>query len=215
MSLGNKTYNISLPKDEDGYVGRECPIEECKGYFKIFPGTGLSEVDEGYCPYCGYKDSSKSFTTPEQIEYAKSIAFNSIMKDVFQELKKIEFSSKPRGAFGIGIDVKVKEGRPIPIHEYQEKELETKIECSHCSLKYEIYGVFGYCPDCGQHNSEQILNNNLNIVEKMLSSLWSDNSELNRYLLEDALSRCISLFDGYGREICKVNSYLTLEPEKS
>ena len=42
MSLGNKTYNNSLPKDEDGYVGREYPIEECNGYFKIFPGTGLS-----------------------------------------------------------------------------------------------------------------------------------------------------------------------------
>src|SRR4051812_15000700 len=38
--LGN-TFSISLKADGDGYLGRECPIKECLGYFKITPGTGI------------------------------------------------------------------------------------------------------------------------------------------------------------------------------
>lgn len=214
MTLSNKTYTITLLKDDEGYIGRECPNEDCLGHFKIFPGTGLSGINDTYCPYCGTKDNSRSFSTQDQIEYVKSIVLNSVKKDIFSKLKKLEFSKKPRGNFGIGIELQVKEGVPFPIHRYREKNLETKIECSNCSLKYEIYGVFGYCPDCGQYNSLQIFCSNLNIVERMLENLWSNNDESNNCLLEAALSKCISLFDGYGREICKLHSQSASDPEK-
>jgi hypothetical protein len=32
--LGNQV-NVPMNSDEDGYFGRECPVEECLGYFKI------------------------------------------------------------------------------------------------------------------------------------------------------------------------------------
>jgi hypothetical protein len=32
---------MPIQPDEDGYVGRECPIKECLGYFKISPCTGI------------------------------------------------------------------------------------------------------------------------------------------------------------------------------
>jgi hypothetical protein len=43
--LGGDRYqmNISLPKDGDGRLARECPDEACSpGYFKVTPGTGNS-----------------------------------------------------------------------------------------------------------------------------------------------------------------------------
>ena len=35
--------------------------------------------------------------------------------------------------------------------------------------RYAIYGVFGYCPDCGLHNSLQILRKNLELAEKEIT----------------------------------------------
>ena len=43
-SLPNR-FNIPIKPDKDGYLGRECPIKVCKGYFKITPGTGLKGRD--------------------------------------------------------------------------------------------------------------------------------------------------------------------------
>jgi len=41
--LGNQ-FQISLPLDEEGYLGRECPNTDCERYFKIKPGTGLARI---------------------------------------------------------------------------------------------------------------------------------------------------------------------------
>lgn len=34
--LGNR-ISVPLQPDEEGYIGRECPVESCLGYFKITP----------------------------------------------------------------------------------------------------------------------------------------------------------------------------------
>jgi hypothetical protein len=36
-SVGSQ-FSIPITADEEGYVGRECPIKNCLGYFKITPG---------------------------------------------------------------------------------------------------------------------------------------------------------------------------------
>src|SRR5438105_4335590 len=67
---------VSIPKDDDGFMGRECPEAECEGYFKIKPGTGLTgENLPCHCPYCGYTGHPDRFWTKEQIDYAQSVAF--------------------------------------------------------------------------------------------------------------------------------------------
>jgi len=48
-------FSISLPPDEEGFIGRECPVAECEGYFKLQPGTGLKGKNlPCHCPYCGH-----------------------------------------------------------------------------------------------------------------------------------------------------------------
>ena len=47
-------FSISIKPDKDGYLGRECPVKTCKGYFKITPGTGLKGRIPFHCPYCGH-----------------------------------------------------------------------------------------------------------------------------------------------------------------
>lgn len=204
--LGN-TISIPIQADEDGFTGRECPQSDCEGYFKIEFGTGLkSENLPCHCPYCGHSAGHDHFWTKEQIEYAQSVAMRQITDALHKDLKKLEFDHKPKGGFGIGISLKFNPGRPMPIHYYREKQLETEVVCSNCTLRYSVYGVFAFCPDCGQHNSLQILNKNLEVVGKMLGLAAEAEKALAERLIENALEDCISVFDGFGREVCRLHA---------
>jgi hypothetical protein len=199
--LGNR-MSIPIRPDEEGFIGRECPVRTCLGYFKITPGTGLKGPAPCHCPYCGHSGEQNTFFTPEQIEYAKSVAIRRVIDAVHQDLKSLEFEHKPQGAFGIGISMKVTNSAPRPIRYYREKQLETKVVCDKCSLRFAIYGVFGWCPDCGAHNSLQILNKNLELAKKELSLAASVETDLAEHLVGDALENVVSAFDGFGRELC-------------
>ena len=210
--LGNR-ISVPITADEDGFTGRECPNTECEGYFKIVSGTGLE--GDGlpcHCPYCGHTAGHDEFWTQEQVRYAKSVAMRRISDAIRKDLKSLEFSQKPRGPFGIGLSMKVKTGPPLPIHHYREKEVETTVVCTNCSLRYAVYGAFAFCPDCGQHNSQQILGANLEVVRKMLDLAESYDNDLRIKLIENALEDCVSAFDAFGRELCRVHADRTSNP---
>jgi hypothetical protein len=200
--LGNQV-SVPMQSDEDGYFGRECPVEECLGYFKITFGPGIQGQAPCHCPYCGHSGESNTFWTQEQLDYARSVVLRKVTDALRKDMKGMEFDHKPRGGFGIGISLKVKAGPPHPIRYYREKELETHVVCDNCTLRYAIYGVFGWCPDCAVHNSIQILTKNLELAKKELSLAESAERELADHLIGDALENIVSAFDGFGREICE------------
>lgn len=200
--LGNQ-ISVPINKDEDGYLGRECPVKECLGYFKITPGTGVKGPAPCHCPYCGHIGDQNTFWTQEQLEYAKSVVFRKVTDAIHQDLKSLEFDHRPVGPFGISLSLKVEAGRPYPIRYYREKKLETEVVCDNCTLRYAIYGVFGWCPDCGVHNSFQILAKNLEFARKELTLAQSAEKDFAEHLIGDALENVVSAFDGFGREICK------------
>jgi hypothetical protein len=196
-------FNVPIPKDENGMIGRECPISDCLGYFKIKPGTGLT--GEGlpcYCPYCGHAGAHSTFHTPDQVEYGRSVGIRKVTDMLVGEMKRsLERTIPASGPFGIGLSIKVERGTPRPIRYYREKELETNVACSDCTLEYAIYGVFGFCPDCGVRNSLQILQKNLQLARKEIElAATVDNIELREHLIGDALENIVSSFDGFGRE---------------
>lgn len=201
-----KQFSIPITPDDNGYLGRECPAEGCLGYFKITPGTGVKGPAPCYCPYCGHKGESNTFFTQEQIEYAKSIVLRQVTDAIHKDLKSLEFEHKPQGLFGIGLSLKVQRSAPLPIRYYREKELETAITCDSCTLRYAIYGVFGWCPDCGVHNSLQILVKNLELARKELTLAATAEEDLANHLIGDALENAVSAFDGFGRELCQRKS---------
>ena len=213
-NLGSQ-FSISLPSDEEGLIGRECPVPECEGYFKIQPGTGLKGEDlTCHCPYCGHGAGSDKFFTKAQVEYAKSVVMREVTGAVLKDLESLEFNHRPRGAFGIGISMKVS-GQPTPIYHYRETKLETEVVCDRCTLRYTIYGVFGFCPDCAVHNSLQILNKNLELVQKLLAVAQTQEPQVAQHLIENALEDCVSAFDGFGRETCRAFASKAVKPGKA
>lgn len=210
-----KRMEIAIQADEDGLTGRECPVADCLGYFKLQFGTGLKGASlPCHCPYCGHTDGHDKFWTKAQLEYAKSVALNRITGAIIKDLKALEFNHRPRGAFGIGISMKV-EGRPHPIRYYREKDLETTVVCENCTLRYAVYGVFAFCPDCGVHNSLQILKANLELAEKEIALAATVDKVMADYLIADALENAISAFDGFGRESCRVHASSATTPAKA
>jgi hypothetical protein len=198
-------FSITLRADDDGYLGRECPVEECLGYFKITPGTGVTGPAPCHCPYCGHSDDQRSFNTKEQIEYARSVVIRQVTDAIHKDFKAMEFDHKPRGMFGIGISMKVKSSPPHPIRYYRERQLETEVVCENCTLRYAIYGVFAWCPDCSVHNSLQILGKNLELARKELALAATVDRDLADHLIGDALENAVSAFDAFGRELCSQN----------
>lgn len=211
------SFTIAIPPDEKGLTGRECPNPECLGYFKIEFGTGLEGEDlPCHCPYCGHTESQDHFWTTEQIEYTQSVALNKINQALKKDLQAWDrdLRRRTRGGFiQLRLDYK---GTSHPIHYYQEKQLETEVVCENCTLHYAIYGVFGYCPDCGIHNSLQILNKNFELARKEIGlAATMEDSDLSAYLVADALKNAVSAFDGFGREICRVHAAKATDPNKA
>lgn len=199
-------FKVPIKPDAGGFTGRECPEKECLGNFKVQFGTGLKgENLPCHCPYCGHTGRHDTFWTQEQLEYARSVVLHKVTEALHKDLKSLEFESRPRGSFGIGISLKV-QGRPVPIRYYREKKLETEIVCDRCTLRYAIYGLFAFCPDCGAHNSLQILNKNLDLAVKEVALAQEKHAEreLAEQLIADALENAVSAFDGFGREAVQI-----------
>jgi len=211
------TFKFSIPmkNDEEGFFGRECPNEECLGYFKIELGTGLQGEDlPCHCPYCGHVGPHDTFWTQDQLEYARSAAMREVQKYVGDMLKRTFPPSRPRRGDFISITFQYKPGRPLPLYRYEEKQLETALVCSECGLRYAVYGVFAHCPDCGSHNSLQILKANLDLASKELELSITVEGLLADQLVADALENGVSAFDAFGRESFRVNSGLATAPDE-
>jgi hypothetical protein len=214
LQIQNNRIAIDIPTDENGFLGRECPAPDCQQYFKVMPGTGITGVLDCRCPYCGHTAEHEQFYTRAQIEYAKSIVMNQVTNAVIKDLKALEFEHRPRGGFGLGISMKVK-GRPTPISYYQEQQLETDIECTNCTLRYTIYGLFAFCPDCGEHNSLHILTKNFELAAKEITMAATAEPDLAEYLINDSLENAVAAFDGFGREACRVRVHAATKPTQA
>lgn len=217
--LNGKEHRISLtlPTDDNGLTSRKCPDQKCNGLFKVKFGTGLKGDNiPCHCPYCGCTGDMSDFNTLEQQKYVESVAIRYVQGIVQDELvrwgRQIERSMS--GGF-LSAKIRVS-GQPIPLHIYQEKQIETHVTCEKCTLEYAIYGVFAFCPDCGSHNSLQILNKNLELVQKILAfAATLPDQEMGQRLIENALENTVSAFDGFGRATCAAFCGKATDPEKA
>ena len=130
------TMSITLPTDDEGMIGRECP--ECAKYFKVTPGTGL-DISTCTCPYCEHTADAGEFHTEAQLEYVTSLAVTKVLGPSLQELESTlrELERATRRSL---IHIKVTTaGFDIPVKYYTEKDLETTVECDFCGLVFAIY----------------------------------------------------------------------------
>lgn len=217
--LVNSELKIPVPVSNEGFWGRECPQRDCEKHFGLVPGTGLQgENLPCHCPYCGHRDEHASFYTKDQIKYFSSVVEQKLSDATFRDFQELSagINSKHDRSSFVRISAKTTRSHRPTIHSYDEKRLETDLVCSFCTLRYTVYGVFAFCPDCGQHNSFQILMKNLDVIVKVLALSKSEKQtvEMRDNLVQNALEDCVSTFDAFGREICRVHASSAANPER-
>ena len=196
---------ISIPEDEDGMVGRECPKEDCSsGYFKVKLGTGITENQEkAFCPYCRTEAEPSDFTTQAQKDYAIALAKNNAMDGINRMLKKsLGFDSTGKRKVGDGlfsIDMSLKPGRPDYVPRLIEEELRRDIVCPNCGLEQSVFGLATWCADCGQDIFLVHVDKEFQVLEKMLSVVDKRCDELGARVagrdIENAIEDIVSIFE--------------------
>jgi Zn finger protein HypA/HybF involved in hydrogenase expression len=193
-----KTFHISLPTDSDGFVGRACNDPKCQQYFKILvPDHG----DTLYCPYCGSQFSRDSLATSDQVGYALDAVKEEARVYVMQELQKT-LKAAFRGSKG----VTYKSGRIPPKRtitpNYSERQVDTEFECPQCSVRFQVYGIFGYCPGCRNENL-RIYDANWDKIKNDLAIATSDRTRQLRHAYSDLVSTFEVFCAGKAEKITK------------
>ncbi|WP_429072079.1 hypothetical protein [Aeromonas veronii] len=178
------TISVNIPSKE-GFIGRACNNPDCKQYFKIGEDSYSEKM---YCPYCGDSFNSKELLTTDQVNHvndvAKQEALEYMQKQIQDMLKKTlgSSSSKRTGITYKPGKIQKKIVRPL----YEEREVDSEIMCPECNTKFQVYGVFGFCPGCREENLI-IYEANIKIIKSEISSSSSPERQL-RHAYNDLVS---------------------------
>jgi len=187
------TFQISIPTDE-GFLGRECNNPDCKKYFRVF---AESIEEELYCPYCGTKFSGNELWTSEQLQYIRQASEEEAKEYLYSEIDKAfgGLARRMRGNKYITfkhtpMNYRAKLVQPS----YSEKTVDTELVCPECHYRFQIFGIFGFCPKCRTENLK-IFDANLAIILKEIA-----NSQDPNRALRHAYSDLVSTFEQFCRK---------------
>lgn len=203
-------FQVPLEADEDGFLDRECPSENCRFQFKVNAEdwTSLFQDEAVYCPLCRHSAAADSWFTTEQVEHAKSEALEHVRGRIGQALRKgaRRFNRRqPRRGGLIRISMEVRGVRskravvPVPATE----PLELRITCDECGSRFAVIGSAFFCPCCGHNSAERTFDDGLRKIFAKLDAVplmkeqyaeidRRDQGELlARSLIETALSDCV------------------------
>lgn len=188
MSGDSLTFRVSIPTDE-GFVGRSCNNPNCKRYFKVHIDTIRTPM---YCPYCGDSFPVDQLMTKNQVGYLREVAEEKARKLVFDECDQV--FGRLAGRYPRTDPVHF-EHKPIRYREkairpsYSEDEVDSELVCPECGFRFQVYGIFGYCPGCRTENL-LIYDANVGIIEQEITL-----SANPRRALRHAYSDLVSTFE--------------------
>ena len=177
-----KTFVISIPTDEAGFVGRACDAPGCKQYFKILVPDNKDTL---HCPYCGQSFDRNSLLTREQTDHVRRVAMEEARIYAITEAQNAF-----KKAFHGSKFITYKPG-PLPqkrtvVPNYVEREVDTELKCAECNTRFQVYGIFGYCPGCNCENL-QLYDANWAIIKRGLANAADQNRQL-RHAYGDLVS---------------------------
>ena len=140
-------FTVSFPTDE-GFFGRQCGNVECGRYFRIHEEDLQEQM---FCPYCGEQFDKDQFYTKGQLEHANRVAKEKALKYAHDEMGKMlkrTFGGSSSNRF-IKWEVKTTPYRERPVvPHYSEHKVDSALTCHQCGVRFQVDGIFGYCPKC-------------------------------------------------------------------
>ena len=148
---GRAQFHVSMPLDDDGYFGRECP--SCDQHFRMLNEDYESLPDDLrlWCVYCGHNDDHGEFMTGQQRDrmmrvaddYAKQLIGN-MLDDTFGKMARRSRRSMIR------VSYRSSPFYPAPLPGIDEERLVRERTCADCGVRYAVFGEHRFCPICGQ-----------------------------------------------------------------
>jgi hypothetical protein len=147
---------ISIPTDEHGFFGRQCP--SCSQLFWVDSDDyeALPDELELWCVYCGYHAEHNEFMTQQQLDRALRAVGDLRVQMVSEALDGMfgrMVTPRPRCGFGIEISFRSTPFYPQPLPGIDEERLiriRIRIRtCPGCALRYAVFGEHRFCPVCG------------------------------------------------------------------
>ena len=149
--LGQVRMTVSVPADEEGHVGRECP--SCGQHFRIASDDiqALPNKQLLWCVYCGHQDEVSRFTTAQQLARAERATADYAIQKVRDTLQGALGGPSPRSYDSlVQISYRSDPFYPQPLPGINEERLVRERSCPDCQLRYAVFGEHRFCPVCGQ-----------------------------------------------------------------
>lgn len=211
--------SISIPLDEHGFFGRDCP--SCEAPFKMREDEykALPDELELACPYCGHREEHSAFMSTAQRERvmaaAQGLAEQWIHEQVNDMFGRTFGGARPRprrsGSF-LSVETSYTPGTPPPVRalpEALEEQTRRVVECSTCGNHHAVYSATSFCPVCGPRPAaEKVLEATAAAREALAVEDRLDVDEretlrgagvFERFAV-DAIESVVSLFEMFARE---------------
>jgi sarcosine oxidase delta subunit len=209
---------ISIPSDEDGFFGRDCP--SCEAPFKMRGDEykALPDEIELTCPYCGHREEHSAFMSAAQHARVMAAAEGLVEQWVHGQLSDMlgsAFGKRPprrRRNSMISIDWSYTPGTPPAVRELPdvlEEQTRRVVECSTCGNHHAVYSATSFCPVCGSRPAGEKVLEAITAAREALAvedRLEEDERETLRAagvferFAVDAIESTVSLFEIFARE---------------
>lgn len=149
---GNDMFRVSMPLDEHGFFGRECP--SCGRTFLV-SNEGYDPLPDDlrlWCVYCGHNDDHSEFMTSQQRARIMSLAEDVGMQMISQALDRSfrRLASQTRSNSFVRVKYKPNRVYPRPLPGVHEEQLVRERKCTACGMSYAVFGEHRFCPVCGR-----------------------------------------------------------------
>jgi hypothetical protein len=181
-------FTIQFPTRE-GFLSRKCAEASCGKVFKVHKDDIR---DEMHCPYCATAFPNDQLWTDDQQAFIRESALREAQPFVEDEINKMF-----RRAFN-GPNWTFTPGRPTPRRPPPiapgELATDSELKCPECNLRFQVEGIFGFCPGCRSENL-RLYDANLAIIRREVAA--SDNPSR---ALRHAYSDLVSTFEIFCRK---------------
>lgn len=166
--------SVTIPQDEDGFFGRECPAKDCVAYFKLQVDEyeAARKVGMLSCPICGLRQDDQTFLTPEQVTRTQA-ALMELAKGAVEDAVATAFGGLSTASRQGGVTIRYTPGPPPvprPLPTYVERQTIRTFTCPNGGHRAVIYDLLTVCPYCGPNTPPRaVLDDNLAGMSRVLA----------------------------------------------
>ena len=151
-------FTVSMPLEEDGHLGRECP--ECRQHFRI-DNQDYGALPDNlvlWCAYCGHSDEHSEFLTQQQSERLKRVAMD-YGSQLIGQMVDNSFGTMARNSRRnqfLRVTYRSTPFYPAPLPGINEENLIRERTCDGCNVRYAVFGEHRFCPVCGPLSAKTV-----------------------------------------------------------